>query len=93
MHELHDEQEPSLDQILARLSPCDLVIVEGYKTSPHPKIEVRRTAAQDQAPLPASSNVVTIAADHAPDAPGIPVFDLGDIAAIADFFARTTGLE
>src|SRR5690606_10662771 len=65
MHELRGEDEPPLEALLARLSPCDLVVVEGFKTGDHPKIEVRRTEAGDHTPLPASANVVAIAADHA----------------------------
>ena len=42
MHELRGASEPTLDEIVARLSPCDLVLVEGYKREPHPKLELRR---------------------------------------------------
>ena len=45
MHELGEEAEPTLEQLCARLSPCDLVLVEGYKFSAIPKLEVHRTAA------------------------------------------------
>lgn len=93
MHELRDEPEPDLDTVLARLSPCDLVIVEGYKNSPHPKIETRRVAAKDKAPLPASSNVIAIAADHAVVNAAVPVFRLDAIAAVADFVETSTGLR
>ena len=53
MHELRGEDEPKLDDILARLAPCDLVLVEGYKREGHPKIETRRLDAKDTAPLSA----------------------------------------
>lgn len=88
MHELRDEDEPALAQLLARLSPCDLVIVEGFKAEPHPRIEVRRLAAKDRAPLNAD-NVVAIAADHAVADAAVPVFGLDDIPAIADFVETT----
>src|SRR5512135_3505298 len=42
MHELRDEAEPSLEELCTRLSPCDLVLVEGYKFSTIPKLEVHR---------------------------------------------------
>lgn len=93
MHELRDEPEPDLQAVLARLSPCDLVIVEGYKSSPHPKIETRRTAAKDKTPLPSSSNVIAIAADNAIDGATVPVFDLDAIAIIADFIEAAVGLR
>lgn len=94
MHELSAEEvEPDLDEILARLSPCDLVLIEGYKSAPHAKIEVRRRAAGDAVPLaPADPSVVAVAADHAvPDCP-VPVFDLDDVEAIADLIAARVGL-
>ena len=85
MHELRDEEEPSLDALLARLAPCDLVIVEGFKQDGHPKIEARRRDARDRAPLPASANVVAIAADHPVGDAAVPVFSLDAVPAIADF--------
>ncbi|MEO3999885.1 molybdopterin-guanine dinucleotide biosynthesis protein B [Mesorhizobium sp. CAU 1732] len=93
MHELRDEEEPPLDQILARLSPCDIVLVEGYKTGPHRKIEVRRTAAQNQAPLPETANVVAIASDSPVHMAPVPVFALDDVTAIADFVEVAVGLR
>ncbi|MGQ2902659.1 MAG: molybdopterin-guanine dinucleotide biosynthesis protein B [Neoaquamicrobium sediminum] len=93
MHELREEPEPDLEAMLARLSPCDLVIVEGYKGSPHPKIETRRTVAKDKTPLPASSNVIAIAADHAIADAAVPVFDLDAVTPIADFIEAAVGLR
>ncbi len=54
MHELRGEDEPTLDEVLARLAPCDLVLVEGYKRESHKKIETRRPDAKDTAPLSAA---------------------------------------
>lgn len=86
MHELRDEAEPPLEAILVRLSPCDIVLVEGFKRDSHPKIECRRRQARDTAPLgPDIPNVVAIAADHAVADAARPVFSLDDVAAIADF--------
>lgn len=93
MHELGDAPEPSLDDILSRLAPCDLVLVEGYKRDAHPKIEVRRREAQDARPLAGiSPNIVAIAADHPLGEEPLPSFSLDDVAAIADFIADATGL-
>ena len=92
MHELRDESEPPLDSILARLAPCDLVLVEGYKREAHRKIETRRLGAKDTAPLATSHpNIVAIAADHRV-ADALPSFDLDDVDTIADFVERATGL-
>lgn len=93
MHELHDEAEPPLDAILARLAPCDLVLVEGYKREAHLKIEVRRRDARDTAPLcDADPAIVAIAADGPVEHPTLPTFHLDDISAIADFVEATIGL-
>ncbi len=94
MHELRDEQEPALDTILARLAPCDLVIVEGYKRESHPKIEARRQESRNRDPLSEQDPaIVAIAADHQVSHDRLPVFDLDDIPAIADMIAEVTGLE
>lgn len=94
MHELRDEQEPDLDHILARLAPCDLILVEGYKRESHPKIEVRRLDAKDRSPLAAEDpKIVAIAADHDVTGTALPVFALDDVAAIADFVEARTGLK
>jgi molybdopterin-guanine dinucleotide biosynthesis protein B len=93
MHELAGEEEPSLDDILARLSPCDLVLIEGYKREGHAKIETRRLEAKDRTPLTASDpNIVAVAADHPVAGERVPIFDLDDIVSIADFIlAKTRG--
>jgi molybdopterin-guanine dinucleotide biosynthesis protein B len=94
MHELRDEQEPSLYAILERLAPCDLILVEGYKRESHAKIEVRRIEARDRAPLSdADPHIVAIAADHPVAGTGLPSFQLDDIAAIADFIETHIGLR
>ncbi len=93
MHELGDEPEPSLAEILERLSPCDLVLVEGYKREAHAKIELRRHGAKQETPLaPGDPSIVAIAADRPVVDDGVPVFHLDDISAIADFIERVTGL-
>lgn len=94
MNELRGESEPSLDDILARLSPCDLVIVEGYKREGHLKIETRRREAKDTRPLSADDpNIVAVASDHALPGETLPVFPIDDIAAMADFITSRLGLH
>ena len=94
MHELRGNPEPSFEEILARLAPCDLVLIEGYKREPIPKIEARRLEAAKREPLaPDDPHIVAIAADHSVDDAGsLSVFDLDDTFAIADFIAATVGL-
>jgi molybdopterin-guanine dinucleotide biosynthesis adapter protein len=85
-----DEAEPDLAEVITKLAPCDLIIVEGYKTAAIPKIEARRTASFSKVPLAATDpHVFAIAADHAvSDAGDRPVFALDDFAAIADLISR-----
>ncbi|MEM0948787.1 MAG: molybdopterin-guanine dinucleotide biosynthesis protein B [Pseudomonadota bacterium] len=91
MHELQDD-EPSLDDLLPRLSPADLVLVEGYKTAPHPKIEAHRTATGHPLIAPGNPTIRAIAADTAIDAGGLTRLDLNNTPAIADFIAAELGL-
>jgi molybdopterin-guanine dinucleotide biosynthesis protein B len=93
MHELRGGPEPSLNEILERIAPCDLVLIEGYKREPVPKIEARRLESKSREPLsPSDPHIVAIAADHPVEDTTLPVFDLDDTLAIADFIAAITGL-
>ena len=93
MHELRDQPEPPLPQLLGQLSPVDLVLIEGYKAAPHPKIEAFR-AVNAKPPLAEKNPTIrAIAADQPPQAPhGLPVLGLDDTGAIADFILRDLGL-
>lgn len=93
LHELGEEGEPGLSEILAKLAPADLVIIEGYKEEAIPKIEVRRRAAARTDPLaPGDPHIVAVAADHVADGTGRPVFDLDAVAAIATFIIAHLGI-
>jgi molybdopterin-guanine dinucleotide biosynthesis adapter protein len=92
MHELEAEEEPPLAEVLARLSPCDLVIVEGYKREGHDKIEVRRDAFAPKLALDDPS-IIAIASGATADDEGLPWFDLDDSAAIARFILTRFGLS
>ncbi|MBZ7921913.1 molybdopterin-guanine dinucleotide biosynthesis protein B [Ensifer adhaerens] len=94
MHELRGAPEPSFEDILARLAPCDLVLVEGYKREPIPKVEARRLESANREPLaPTDPHICAIAADHPVAGMDLPVFDLDDTTAIADFVEKVTGLQ
>lgn len=93
MHELRGDREPSLDEILERMAPCDVVIIEGYKREGHPKIEARRLESRSRAPLAAEDPaIIAIAADHPVEEKHLPVFDLDDTGAITDFVEEQVGL-
>ena len=92
MHELRDEPEPDLEQQLARLAPCDLVLIEGYKSNAVPKIEVHRPANGKPFIWPENPSIVAVASDVAVAGP-LPWLDLNDHAAIAAFVLNATGLS
>ncbi|MEP0520785.1 MAG: molybdopterin-guanine dinucleotide biosynthesis protein B [Hyphomicrobiales bacterium] len=93
MHELRGEREPSLDEVLSKLSPCDLVIVEGYKREAHPKIEARRIASNsDTALAPEDPHIVAVASDTPLIGEVLPTFDINNIKEIADFALQHSGL-
>ncbi|MGH6767413.1 MAG: molybdopterin-guanine dinucleotide biosynthesis protein B [Xanthobacteraceae bacterium] len=83
VHELRGAKEPTVHDLLARLSPVDLVIVEGYKASPLPKLEVRRAAVGKPLLYPDDNCIVAIASD-VPLKAELPVVALDDIEKIAD---------
>ncbi len=85
LHELRDAPEPPLADLLARLSPVDLVIVEGYKRDAHRKIEVRRAAAARDLIAAGDETIRALATDAPLDGFDRPQFDLDAIPAIADF--------
>jgi molybdopterin-guanine dinucleotide biosynthesis protein B len=88
MHELRGAPEPPLEMLLGKLSAVDLVLVEGFKRAPHPKIEVHRHANGKPLLHPGNASVVAIASDTTfPDA-HCPVFDINDTGAIADAAQR-----
>ncbi|MDD5250808.1 MAG: molybdopterin-guanine dinucleotide biosynthesis protein B [Rhodocyclaceae bacterium] len=91
LHELRGRPEPSFEAQLARLSPCDLVLVEGYKYSPIPKLEVHRPSCGKPYIWTENADVIAVASDVALDIPK-PVLDLNDRDAIAAFILEQVGL-
>jgi molybdopterin-guanine dinucleotide biosynthesis adapter protein len=83
VHELSGAPEPALEDILAKLSPVDLVIVEGFKRHPHPKLEVYRAAVGKPLLHPDDDCIVAIATDAPLPQASVPVLMLDDIEAIA----------
>lgn len=91
MHELRAEEEPTLKALLARLSPVDLVLIEGYKRDAHPKVEAHRAETGNPLIAPEDPTVRAVASD-VPLGLDRPVFDLNDTSAIADFILAEVGL-
>jgi molybdopterin-guanine dinucleotide biosynthesis adapter protein len=91
MHELRGAPEQTLQQLAERISPCDLLLVEGFKREAIPKIEVFRRDNGKAALHPDDPHVVAIAADRRFDT-DLPQFDLDDAPAIAHFVCKYNGL-
>ena len=92
MHELRGATEPPLDELLERLSPVDLVLVEGFKQHFHTKIEVYRHALGKPLLHPDDPCVVAIAADQMQPDFSVPFLPLSDPGAIAGFVLRHEGM-
>jgi len=88
---LREQAEPTLNEVLARLAPADIVLIEGYKQEPHLKIEVR---SDHERPWLAKDDkaIVAIASDVKPADVALPWFRRDDVASIADFIASRLGV-
>lgn len=93
MSETRDAPEPPLAELLARLAPVDLVLIEGYKRDRHPKVEAWR--AETGAPMIAreDATVRAVATNAAVEGVAVPVLPLDDAAAVADFILSEVGLR
>jgi len=92
MHELRGAPEPTLQEQLKHLSACDLVIVEGFKAEPIPKIEVHRRAGHTPLLYPDDPHVVAIATDEPLDT-SLPQIDVDDPEAMSRFIIQYLGLN
>jgi molybdopterin-guanine dinucleotide biosynthesis protein MobB len=96
MHENAPDQEPLLAELLARLAPVDIVLVEGYKRDNHPKIEAHRTATGQPLIAPDDHTVRAVASDTVIRLREMgwqgPAFDLDDADALAKFILSDLGL-
>ena len=87
MHELRGAQEPSFEDQVKHLSPCDLLIVEGFKYAPIPKLEVWRAETGEGLLHPQDPHIVAVASDTKVDTK-LPMLDLNDDAGIAEFIVQ-----
>ena len=92
MHELRGAHEPSFEEQLKHLSPCDLLLVEGFKFAPIPKLEVWRKEPGEALLHPNDPHIVALATDDKV-ATKLPVLDLNDDEAICAFILRHQGLK
>ena len=92
MHELRGAHEPSFDDQVKRMSPCDLLIVEGFKFAPIPKLEVWRAATGEPLLHPNDPHIVAVASDTRVQT-RLPWLDLNDDAAVAGFIVSHLKLD
>jgi molybdopterin-guanine dinucleotide biosynthesis protein B len=92
MHENRGATEPSAVELIRHMTPVDLLIIEGFKREPHPKLEVYRQANGKPLIHPEDPHIVAVASDTALPDVKLPVLPLDDIQAIADFVLRHCGL-
>src|SRR5215468_609633 len=88
VRELRGEAEPGLAVLLAKLSLVDLVLVEGYKREPHPKLELYRAAVGKPLLYPDDPAIVAVASDAPLPQARVPVVDLNDVERIVDILIR-----
>ena len=93
MHENRGASEPGLDVLLSHMSPVDLVIVEGFKSHPHPKLEVHRVSLDKNLLCHDDRAIVAVASDSDLTDLPVPLLALDDAAAIADFIIAHCGLK
>jgi len=94
MHELREENEPSLDQLISQMTPVDLLLVEGFKFNPIDKLEIHRPNVGKELLAPNDSHIVAVASDE--ELPHLPEnckkLDLNNLEEILDFILNHTGL-
>jgi molybdopterin-guanine dinucleotide biosynthesis protein MobB len=91
MSELRDAEEPKLADLLTRLAPVDLILIEGYKRDTHPKIEAHRKETGQPLIAPNDTTIRAVASDEPLDIDR-PVFELDDTDTIIEFILREVGL-
>ncbi len=85
MHEVRENNEPSIDELIVRMTPVDLLLVEGFKSHPHPKMEVHRPAVGKPLLQINDPAIIAVASDGKLNDLSVPIFNLNDIVGIADF--------
>ena len=93
LHENRDEAEPDIDSLLANMATVDLVLIEGFKSHPHRKLEVFRSSIGKSLLATTDPSIVAVASDQAMEEISVPALDLNDVSAIGDFIIGYCGLD
>ena len=92
LHELRSRPEPSMTEMIARMTPVDLLLIEGFKREEHDKLEVHRPAVGKPLLCSDGPRIVAVASDQEIPGLAVPRLDLNDTEAIADFIVGHCGL-
>ncbi|PIW26925.1 MAG: molybdopterin-guanine dinucleotide biosynthesis protein B [Rhodospirillales bacterium CG15_BIG_FIL_POST_REV_8_21_14_020_66_15] len=90
--EFRDDMEPDMDDLIARMAPVDLILIEGFKRHLHAKMEVFRAAVGKGLLAAADDTIVAVASVDPVEGVACPVLDLNDVPAVADFIVDYCGL-
>jgi len=93
LHELRGHDEPTTQDLIDRMTPVDLLLIEGFKLEPHAKLEVHRPALGKPLLHTQDPHIVAVASDRPLPGLALPRLDLDDIPAIADFVVQHCGLK
>ena len=93
MHESRGEIEPSLNDLVARMAPVDLILIEGFKSESYHKLEVHRPSIGKKLLCVEDADVVALASDAPVEGTKLRVLDLDNVAEIADFIIAHCGLD
>lgn len=93
MHESREEPEPSIEALIERMTPVDLLLIEGFKTHRHPKLEIHRESEGKPLLCPQDPEIVAVATDRPLPALRVPQLDLNNPGAIVEFILTHTGLQ
>jgi molybdopterin-guanine dinucleotide biosynthesis protein B len=93
MHEIRDQPEPGIADLMRHMTPVDLLLIEGFKNHAHPKLEVHRPATGRPLLCTNDPNIVAVASDAEFEGLDIPLLDLNDARAVANFIEEYCGLQ
>jgi molybdopterin-guanine dinucleotide biosynthesis protein B len=93
LHEVRDEAETTIEDLIKRMTPVDLLLIEGFKSEKHAKIEVHRPAVGSPLLCHDDPTIVAVACDQALPDLALPLLDLNNVAGIADFIVGYCGID
>jgi len=91
MHENREEPEPAIEDLIQRMTPVDLLLIEGFKTHPHPKLEIHRDSERKPLLCPEDPDIVALATDRIMPGLTLPQLDLNNPEAIVAFILKHIG--